>query len=105
MGNHIKITADSTCDLSPDLIEKYDIFITPLYIAKDDRTYKDGLEIAPDDIYDYFNRMGKVTKTSAVSVSDYINYFKPFIDEGKTIIHINISDGFSSCYQNACMAA
>lgn len=44
---NIKITADSTCDLSKELVEKYNITILPLYIVKDGKSYKDGLEITP----------------------------------------------------------
>ena len=49
---NIKITADSTCDLSNELVEKYGITILPLYIIKDGKSYKDGLEITPKDIFD-----------------------------------------------------
>ena len=49
----IKITVDSTCDLSPELLEKYQISVSPLYIVKDGKSLKDGVEITPQDIYDY----------------------------------------------------
>ena len=101
----IKITADSTCDLSPALIEKYKVTICPLYVVKGEESYRDGVDIKPQDIYDYVTETGNVTKTAAVSVGDYLDFFRPFVEEGFEVVHINISSGFSSCYQNACVAA
>ena len=52
----IKITADSTCDLSQELIAKHNIEIVPLLIVKDGKAFKDGAEIKPREIFDYFER-------------------------------------------------
>ena len=101
----IKITADSTCDLSPELVSKYDIEILPLYIIKDGSAYKDTKEISPQDIFDHVSKGGAITSTSAVNVDDYIGYFKTFSEEYDAVIHLDISADFSSCYQNACIAA
>ena len=49
----VKIISDSTCDLSPELIEKYDIAIVPLYVNMGDKVMKDGVEVIPDDIYSF----------------------------------------------------
>ena len=49
----IKISADSTCDLSPELIETYNIGITPLYIEKGGQNCRDGIDITPQEIFDY----------------------------------------------------
>lgn len=105
MSENIVITADSTCDLSPELINKHNIIILPLYITMDEKSLKDGVEIYPQDIYEYFDKTGQVPKTAACSVEDYLNLFKPLAESGKTVIHLNISHGFSSCYQNAVIAA
>ena len=90
----IKITVDSTCDLSPELLEKYQISVSPLYIVKDGKSLKDGVEITPQDIYDYVDQTGNVTTTAAVSVADYLEFFKPFVEEGYEVVHINISTGY-----------
>ena len=74
---NIKITADSTCDLSNELVEKYGITILPLYIIKDGKSYKDGLEITPKDIFDHVKAGGALTSTAAVNVADYIEAFTP----------------------------
>ncbi|MCH5325565.1 MAG: DegV family protein [Eubacterium sp.] len=102
---NIKITADSTCDLSPGLTEKYGIQILPLYIVKEGKSYKDMEEIVPQDIFDHVSAGGDITSTAAINADDYINYFKPLSEQYDAVIHIDISSDFSSCYQNACIAA
>ena len=49
----VKIIADSTCDLSKELLDKYEISVLPLHIVLGDNEYKDGLEIIPDEIYQW----------------------------------------------------
>ncbi|MDD3192575.1 MAG: DegV family protein [Oscillospiraceae bacterium] len=101
----IKITADSTCDLSEELIVENDIEILPLYVVKDGVSYRDGLEITPQDIFDYVAQGNDPCKTAAVSVADYSACFSRLSPAYDAVIHINISAEFSSCYQNACLAA
>jgi len=101
----IKITADSTCDLPPEIVEQFDIGITPLYIIKDEVFYKDRLEIAVGDIFEYVESGAGMTKSSAINVSEYHEYFSEWLKEYDAIIHINISNHFSACYQNARIAA
>ena len=101
----IKIISDSTCDLSPELIQKYDIAIVPLYVLMGDKTQKDGLEVSPEDIYSYVSETGKLPSTSAPNLGDFNAEFKKWRDEGYEIVHFNISSDFSSSYQNACTAA
>jgi len=101
----IKITADSTCDLTPELIERYNIGITPLYIIKDDKPYKDMQEIKVKDVFDYVESGKGITRSNAINVSEYQNYFKEWLKEFDAIIHINISNFFSACNQSARIAA
>lgn len=101
----IKITSDSTCDLSPALVEEYNIGIVPLTVMKDGEPFKDGVEITPADIFAFTASTGKLCSTSAVGEYEYADYFRPWAEENDAVIHINISAEFSSCYQNACAAA
>ena len=101
----VKITADSTCDLSPELIRQYGITITPLYITQDGQNYRDGLEITPDDIFRYVEETGKMCSTAAVNVEDYTACFSRALQQADGIVHFTISSDMSSCYQNACIAA
>ena len=101
----VKIISDSTCDLSKELIEKYDISIVPLYVVMNDKSMRDGLEVTPEDIYEYVDKNGKLPSTSAVNIEDYIEIFKYWHEQGYEIVHFDISSEFSSTYRNACMAA
>lgn len=102
---NIKVTADSTCDLSAELIAANDIQIIPLYIIKDGRQYKDGLEITPDDIYAYAQTTGEMCSTAAINEMEYVELFERCVKEYDGVIHINISNEFSVCNQNALRAA
>ncbi|MGI6151536.1 MAG: DegV family protein [Christensenellales bacterium] len=102
---NIKITADSTCDLSPELIRKYDIDIIPLYIIKNGDSFRDGINITPEDIFDHVANGGDICTTSALNVSDYMEKFTELSPKYDAVIHINISAEFSACFQNATLAA
>ena len=102
---NIKITSDSTCDLSPELLQKYDVAILPLYVVKGGKHYKDVYEIKPDDVYSYVAETGEMCSTAALSIGDYIEYFKEYSSKYDAVIHVNLSQGFSCCHQNALLAA
>ena len=101
----IKISADSTCDLSPELISEYEISIIPLYIIRDEQSLKDGIEITADDVFDYVENGKGTCSTSAVNEADYVSFFNDLREKYDAIIHFNISSEMSSCYANACRAA
>ncbi len=101
----IKISADSTCDLSPQIINQYDIKIIPLAVLVDDREYRDGVDITPADVFRFVDEEGKSCKTSAVNIYEYQKRFEELSGQCDALIHINISSEFSACHQNACTAA
>ena len=102
----IRISADSTCDLSKELLEKYDVAITPLYIRLGEKDLKDSIEVTRDDIFSYVERTKSIPKTAAVNVGDYVDFFTKVKEEGYDgIVHFTISADMSSCYQNARLAA
>ena len=108
MGDFLKevmITADSTCDLPKELIEKYNITITPLSVLLGENSYLDGIDIFPNDIYDYVAKTGILPKTAAVTPAQYYSVFEQYTKEGKAVVHIGLSSAISSSYQNACIAA
>ena len=102
---NIKISADSTCDLSPELVERYRIGIAPLYIVRDGESLVDGVDITPDEIYDHVAKGGSMCSTAAVSVYDYEEFFRKELESADAVVHFYISGDMSACYQNACIAA
>lgn len=101
----IKITSDSTCDLSPELIEKYNIDILPLYVGMGDDVLKDGVEATPEDIYAFVDKTGILPKTSAPNLADLTELFEKYTKDGYEVVHFSISADFSSSYTTACLAA
>ncbi|MBP5592621.1 MAG: DegV family protein [Clostridia bacterium] len=100
----IIITSDSTADLDY-LFEQNNIPIVPLSVILGDRTGRDGIEIQPETIYQYYATTKKTPKTAAVSPEEYYEFFKKLIADGSEVIHFTISSKMSSCYDNACTAA
>jgi len=101
----VKITADSTCDLPADIVERYNIGLAPLYIIKDEKQYKDRLEINVSDIFEYVESGKGMTRSNAINVAEYQEYFSNWLKECDAIIHISISHHLSACNQSAQIAA
>ena len=101
----VKIISDSTCDLSPELLERYDIAITPLCVIKDGKEFHDGVDITPADIFTHVDGGGELCSTAAVSQFEYTQMFARYAKEYDEVVQINIGSNFSCCYQNACLAA
>ncbi len=101
----IKITADSTCDLSKEMVDNMGITLVPLYIIVGDKSFRDGVDITPEDIFRYVDREGKTCKTAAVSTYEYMSTFSELLTKYRAVIHISLGSEFSSSYQNAAAAA
>ena len=102
---NIKITSDSTCDLSQAILEAHNIALVPLTVIMEDKEYKDGVTITPSTIFEHVAAGGALCSTSANSVGEYEEIFTKYANAYDGVLHINIGSGFSSCYQNACIAA
>lgn len=101
----VKILSDSTCDLSPELIHKYEVEIIPLYINLGGEVIKDGIGVSPLDIYRYVGRSGVLPGTIASSVEDFRQAFEAWLEKGYEVVCHTISSDMSCTYQNACIAA
>ena len=101
----IKILSDSTCDLSPEQLKAHNIDLARLTVVKGEKPFVDGETIVPADIFAHVAAGGDLCSTTAYNVGEYQELFSKFADQYDGIIHINIGSGFSSCYQNACLAA
>ena len=104
MGDYI-LSCCSTIDLSREYIEKRDIHIIGFHYALGDKEYVDDLG-QTISMQEFYRRMaaGEMTKTSQVNVEEYIDYFEPFLEEGKDILHLTLSSGISGTI-NSCRIA
>lgn len=105
MSDRIIITADSTCDLSQELLERYDIRTIKLMITLGEDTFLDGEGFTPLDMYARFRKDGTLPKTSAPGVQEFLDFFTQFTDQGYSVVHLDISAELSNTYNAACLAA
>ena len=92
----VKIISDSTCDLSAELVAQYDIDILPLHILLGDEEFEDGKTITPDEIYTWSDEHKTTPKTSAPSLAETIELFRPYVEEGREIVCFSISNSMST---------
>ena len=87
------------------MLEKYNISLMPLTIVKDGKEYRDGVNITPVEIFAHVAAGGDLCSTAAINMSEYADMFAQYVSDYDGVVHVNISSEFSSCYQNACLAA
>ena len=101
----VKIISDSTCDLSAELIARYDIDVLPLHIVLGEEDFEDGRGISPDEIYQWSDMHRQSPKTAACSLADAMAALEPYVSAGREVIVFSISSSMSSTYSVLCMAA
>ena len=101
----VKIISDSTCDLSEELVKRYDITILPLHILLGDEEYLDGVNITPQEIFDWSDEHKTTPKTSAPSAEQAVELLKPYVENGQEVICFAIASGMSSSMNVMRLAA
>ena len=92
----VTIIADTTCDLSIELKERYQIKTFPLHIHLGDKEYSDGVDISPDDIYRWSDENKATPKTSAISPAEATDIVEAALKNAESVICFCISDQMSS---------
>lgn len=105
MARPIALCANSTCDLSEELVKKYNVHIMPLHINLDGKTYLDGVDIQPDEIYAIYHDKGVLPTTAAANMAEYEDMVRPLIEAGNDVVCIALGSGLSATYNNCRMAA
>lgn len=103
--NKVKIISDSTCDLSEDILTRFDVTVLPHPILRGDELLQDNVTITPEDIYAYYKETGKLCTTSAPNSFNYTSFWQPWLDQGYEIVHFTISSEMSTAYNQAVLAA
>lgn len=99
----VRILADSTCDLSKELTERYNITIIPLYVRLGDDEYLDGINITPAELYKWSDEHGQTPKTAAPGIEDISKLLDPAGSDEYVIF--TISSSMSASFNNARLAA
>lgn len=101
MDNYVLIS-DSSCDLSSELLNKYNIDLVPYYVSFDSVNYfKENIDISTEEFYKKIEDSRNFPKTSLPPIQDYIDIFKKHLELGKDIVCICLSSMFSGSYQSA----
>ena len=101
----VRITSDSTCDFSREMKKRFHVGIIPLYVIKDGIAYRDSKDITCDEIFAHVAAGGALCTTSAVSQSEYEDFFEKQLEGYDGLVHISLSSEMSSCHQNAVIAS
>lgn len=101
----VLISADSSCDLYPDLYSTHQVLIIPLSINMEGSSYLDGLEVKADDLYASVLRCKRIPTTSAPAPATFYLAWKPYIEQGYEVVHLSLNSAFSCSCQNAKLAA
>lgn len=105
MSKPVYITADSTCDLSPELLERFQIKVVPLHVLLGEESYLDGVDFTPDMIFERYKADKTLPRTAAVSPQEFEDFFGPLVEAGYEVVHLDISSELSATYQNAVIAS
>ena len=105
MNQNVIVACDSTCDLSPELLERYRIPVLPLGVSLGDALYTDGVDIDPEMIYRHYAQTGELPKTSAANITEFDAFFRKHTADGSTMVFFTISSDMSSTCANARIAA
>ena len=101
----IILSADSACDIGPELREEFDVHLFPFHILLGGKSYMDGVDITSEEMYQAYREKGLLPKTAAVTPADYTEHFGKWVEEGYQVIHLCLGSALSSSFQNAQSAA
>lgn len=101
----LSIIADSTCDLSPELVDRYGITIIPLHVVLGEQDYLDGISISPDEIYEWSDRNNETPKTAALTIGEVEEIYTKELAKADEIMVFSISSEMSSSYNICRMVA
>lgn len=105
MSNYV-LSCCSTADISAEHFNNRKIHYICFHFSLDGKDYSDdlGTSVPFEKFYEAMAN-GAETKTSQINVDEYIEYFTPFLENGKDIVHVTLSSGLSGAYNSACIAS
>lgn len=99
------LSADSTCDLGEELKARYDVHYYPFHIILEGKDYQDNVDISVKELFEAYYARKALPATAAINVAEYVEYFKPWVDEGFDVVHLNLGGAISSAHKNCLLAA
>lgn len=105
MASKVILSADSTCDIGPELQSRYDVQFFNYHIQIGDESFIDRIEVSPAQLYAAWRERGILPKTAAITPAEYAEYFRKWVADGYEVVHVNLGSALSSAYQNCMLAA
>lgn len=103
--NPVKLIADSSCDIGPELAKRYDVDFVHIHVRLNGNEYLDGVNITHKEIYANYEEKHTLPSTCAMNIDEYAAVFRPYIEKGYDIVHVSLGSGLSSTCGNARLAA
>ena len=100
----IALVTDSASDITAEIAGEFNISIIPIYIHYDNREFRDGIDIEPDEIYRLQMEEKAVFSTSAPSPHDFVSVYEKLLKENDRIISVHISGNLSAVMKSALIA-
>ena len=100
----VKLIADSSCDIGPELAKRYDVDFVHIHVRLNGNEYLDGVDITHKEIYENYERNRTLPSTCAMNIGEYEMIFRPYIEQGYDIVHVSLGSGLSSTCGNARLA-
>jgi DegV family protein with EDD domain len=97
----IRIVTDSAADLPPELAQQRNITVVPCYVISDDVTYRDGVDILPDQFYQQLVSNPRLPTTAQPSAADFQSVYQDLLAQGHQIVSIHLSRKLSGTLNSA----
>ncbi len=101
----IGVSTETFSDMSEELLKEFNIHIIHSSVIMGDEVKTDGLDITSQDVFEYYNETGKLTRTSAINVSEFTKYFEELLNDYDEVVHISFTSKSSATYSNALKAS
>ncbi|MBC8274687.1 MAG: DegV family protein [Chloroflexi bacterium] len=100
----VAVVADSTCCLPPEVVEKYDICVVPFQIVHEGKSYRDGVDITPNEVYRIMRKKENLPTTSTPSAGDFLNAYRQVGQKAESILCITVTSLQSKTFEAALAA-
>ena len=100
----IRVITDSTADLTPELIERFDLAVIPLYVRFGETVYRDGIDLTHREFLDLLATTSEIPKTAQPTPADFVEFFRRYLEAGEEIIYAGLSSSLSGTFAAAELA-
>lgn len=99
------LSADSTCDLGDELKARYQVHYYPFHIILEGKDYQDNVDVTTKELFEAYYQRKALPQTAAINVGEYVDYFRPWVEQGYDVVHLNLGSALSSSYKNCVLAS